>query len=164
LLAIFQATGGPVEFDTLVDEIADVWGIRSQFSDPLHDDIVTPVGPPTAIDSVCDREYLQRLWTAICQLPLDQRRALLLNMKDSYGSDIGVLDWYGVATVGQIAAAVEIPASDFAAIWQELPIGDKRIAELCSLSVQDVINRRSSARKTLKRQLKDGGYGNQAAR
>jgi DNA-directed RNA polymerase specialized sigma24 family protein len=154
LRAIFQVTGGPVEFESLVDEIADVCGIRPQFTELLDDEIAPPTRPSTAIEEVCAREYLQRLWTAICGLPLGQRRALLLNMKDSYDSDIGVLDWYGVASVSQIADALEIPPGDFAALWQELPISDKRIAARWGLSVQEVINRRSSARKTLKSQLK----------
>ena len=164
LLTIFQATGGPVEFETLVDEIADVWEIRSQLSDPPDDDNPTPVRSQAAINSVCDREFLQWLWTAICRLPLDQKRALLLNIKDSYGGDIAVFGWSGVATVGQIGEAVEIPASEFAEIWRELPISDKRIADRFGLSIQAVINRRSSARKTLRKQLKDTDYGNQAAR
>lgn len=162
LVGMFRASGGPLEFETLVDEVAGLLGIRIIFADAADLDREYSLirVEPSIEEQLCARQFLQRLWTAICGLPLDQRRSLLLNMKDSNGGDIGVFDWSGVATVQQMAEAIEIPAEDLAKMWNELPINDKRIAKLCGISVQDVINRRSSARKTLKKHMKDLEYGN----
>lgn len=159
LYSIFEVVGGPLEFEQLVDQVAGILGIRTQRTVSVDEGALADT-EASIEEQLCARQFLEQLWAAICRLPLQQRRALLLNMKDSNGGDIGVLDWFGVATVQQIAEAIEIPAADFAEMWKELPINDKRIAQLCGLSVQDVINRRSSARKTLKKYLKDMNHGN----
>jgi DNA-directed RNA polymerase specialized sigma24 family protein len=162
LVSIFRENGGPLEFETLVDEVAGVLGIRIRFTDVTElDQEYSPARyEPSIEEQLCARQFLQGLWMAICGLPLQQRRALLLNMKDTLEGDIGVFDWCGIATIQQIAETIEISLQDFARLWQELPISDERIAKLCGISVQDVINRRSSARKTLKKRIKDLEHGN----
>jgi hypothetical protein len=60
----------------------------------------------------------------------------------------------GIASVRQIAAALELTAEKFAAIWNELPLEDARIAELLGVTRQQVINARKSGRERLARRLK----------
>jgi hypothetical protein len=49
---------------------------------------------------------------------------------------------------------LEISADEFAAVWNDLPIEDARIAELLGLTRQQVINARKSGRERLARRLK----------
>lgn len=157
LPAIFQAIAGPVEFDTLVEEVAQAWGIKIQLADidEFHEDSRFARSEPSPEEQACTRQFMQWLWTALKGLPLKQRRPLLLNMKDTYGCDVGIFDWFGIATIEQIAETLEIPTEDFARMWKELPISDRRIAKLWGSSVQQIINWRSEARKKLRKQRKD---------
>lgn len=153
LASVFHETGGPLEFDTLVDKVTEALGMKTRGAVPLD---LEPPGVDPPIDRILwARQYLERLWTAILELPLHQRRALLLNMKDSNGGDVAVFDAAGIASIAQLAKALEIPTEEFAGMWKDLPIDDKRIAALCGIGVQDVVNRRSSGRRTLKNRMKD---------
>ena len=49
---------------------------------------------------------------------------------------------------------LEIGVEDFAAVWNDLPLEDMRIAELLGLTRQQVINSRKSGRERLARRLK----------
>jgi hypothetical protein len=80
----------------------------------------------------------------------------LLNLKDP-GTGAGCITLFpvtGIASVRQIAAALELTAEEFAAIWNELPLEDARIAELLGLTRQQVINARKSGRERLARRLR----------
>ena len=99
--------------------------------------------------------FLERLWEELQLLPLNQRAALLLNLKDPSGFGcITLFPATGIATVRQLAAALEISPDDLAALWNDLPIEDARIAELTGLTRQQVINARKSGRERLARRLK----------
>ena len=50
-----------------------------------------------------------------------QRHALLLNLKDDA---ITVFLTTGAASLRDIAAALELPAEEFAALWNDLPLPD----------------------------------------
>ena len=107
------------------------------------------------IDVQTDRVlFLERLWIEIRALPLDQRRALLLNLEGADGGDIQLFEWLGVASIRGIAAVLEMDAEAFAALWNELPLDDLRIAEMFGINRQRVINLRSSARKRLLKRTK----------
>jgi DNA-directed RNA polymerase specialized sigma subunit len=101
------------------------------------------------------RVYLEKLWNEITDLPTRQRAAVLLNLKDASGR--GVIDLWlgvGVATVEKIASVLEMTLEAFAAIWNDLPLDDNRIAEILGLTRQQVINLRKSARERLARRMK----------
>jgi hypothetical protein len=101
------------------------------------------------------RVFLQRLWEELGRLPVHQRAALLLNLRDpAGGSCIGLFPATGVATIRQLAEALEISAEDFAELWNELPLEDAKIAQLLKRTRQQIINARKSARERLARQLK----------
>jgi DNA-directed RNA polymerase specialized sigma24 family protein len=99
--------------------------------------------------------FLQRLWDELQQLPVNQRMALLLNLKDTSGGVcITLLPATGVATLRQLAETLELSAERFAELWNELPLEDTRIAELLGVTRQQVINARKSGRERLARRLK----------
>ncbi len=109
----------------------------------------------TDIDSEIERrEYLKNLWAEIRELPVRQRAALLLNLRDGEGR--GCLELFhlaGVATFQQIAGALEMSPEDFVLLWNELPLDDLSIADRLGLTRQQIINLRKSARSRLSRRM-----------
>jgi RNA polymerase sigma factor (sigma-70 family) len=160
LAAIFNHLGGPVEFDELVSALAALLGIRDQPIESIaeNEDAVTfqaASSEPDPAWQVEKRIFLQRLWEELQQLPPNQRAALLLNLKDADGRGcIALFPATGVATLRQLADALEMKEEGFARLWNELPLEDARIAELLGLTRQQVINARKSGRERLTRRLK----------
>ena len=160
LAAIFNHLAGPIEFDDLVSALAALLQIRDQpieSTDQNEDEIAfrTSAREPGVAWQVEKRMFLQRLWEELQQLPLNQRAALLLNLKDAEGRGcIALFSVTGIATLRQIAEALQISADRFAELWNELPLEDARIAELLNLTRQQVINARKSGRERLTRRLK----------
>ncbi|HZS06047.1 MAG TPA: hypothetical protein VFD58_14505 [Blastocatellia bacterium] len=159
LSAIFNLLGGPVEFDHLISALAALLQIRDQpvESTDQNENVIAPgaAGEPDPAWQVEKRIFLQRLWEEVRQLPPNQRAALLLNLKDTEGRGcIALFPATGVATLRQLAEALEMGAERLAELWNELPLEDARIAELLQLTRQQVINARKSARERLTRRLK----------
>jgi hypothetical protein len=159
IASVFNYLNAPVEFDELVSTVATMHGIIDQPVESLTDDqdaVHEPVAPePDQAWRIEKRMFLQRLWEELQQLPRNQRAALLLNLKDASGfSSITLFPATGIATLRQLAAALEISVEDLAALWNELPLEDARIAEMVGLTRQQVINARKSGRERLARRLK----------
>jgi len=160
LAAIFNHLGAPVEFDELVSALAALLGIRDQPLESLgeNEDAVAfrfASAEPDPAWQVEKRIFLQRLWEELQLLPLNQRAALLLNLKDAEGHGcIALFSITGIATLRQLADALEMSADRLAELWNELPLEDASIAELLGLTRQQVINARKSGRERLTRRLK----------
>lgn len=157
--ALLNHAGGPIEFDELVSAVAVIQGISDQPVMPLADEESASQVPassePDQAWRVEKRMFLQRLWEELQQLPLNQRSALLLNLKDPSGFGcVTLFPATGIASVRQLAAALEMSAEKFAEFWNELPLEDAKIAELLGLTRQQVINARKSGRERLARRLK----------
>jgi DNA-directed RNA polymerase specialized sigma24 family protein len=158
--SLFNYLGGPIEFDELVRTVAAIQGISDQPVESLAaEDEDTGFEPATTDPDpawrVEKKMFLQRLWEELKQLPLNQRAALLLNLKDASGfACITLFPVIGITTIRQLAAALELTAERLAELWNELPIEDARIAELLGLTRQQVINARKSGRERLARRLK----------
>ena len=161
---LLRGAGHPLLFELLVDLAAELSGLQE---DRVHsfDEASGPGSQPAelrertaAVDTqLIHRHYLQRLWMEIRDLPAEHRKALLLNLNDSAGGDIRLLDSLGIASVRQIAEAVDMDAMEFAELWKDLPLDDARIGHLLGISRQDVANRRSAARKRLARRMQEAG-------
>jgi RNA polymerase sigma factor (sigma-70 family) len=159
--AIFQWVGAPVEMDDLVKTVAELQGIKDH---PVVGravdgrDADAPECLPDAHANVASeverRMYLRRLWAEIVQLPLRQRIALLLNLRDEQEGVLALLPLMGLATVRQLAETLAIPAEQFARLWNELPLEDALIAEHLGVTRQQVINLRKSARARLARRMR----------
>ena len=158
--AILNHVGGPIEFDELVSTIATIQGISDQPIESLAEDedgaSLMPATPePDQAWRMEKRMFLQRLWEELQQLPLNQRSALLLNLKDPSGFGcITLFPATGVASMRQLAAALDISPEKFAEVWNDLPLEDAKIAELLGVTRQQVINARKSGRERLARRLK----------
>ena len=157
--SILNYAGGPVEFDELVGAVAAIQGISDQPVESLAEDEDGGFDPATADPDpawrIEKKMFLQRLWEELTQLPVNQRAALLLNLKDAGGFGcITLFPATGIATIRQLATALELTAERLAELWNDLPIEDSRIAELLGLTRQQVINARKSGRERLARRLK----------
>jgi len=159
LNTVFERTGHPIELDQLVGIAVEVWGIRDQpvqsyDSDPAVGETLTDAR--AGIDTVlADRLQLERLWEEVCNLPVLQRAALLLNLRDAQdGSVIAFLPHMNIASKAEIAETVAIPPDQFASLWNELPLDDLTIAQMLGITRQQVINLRKTARERLARRMK----------
>ena len=149
--AILDEAGAPLDFDDLVDRFASRAGIADGIEEPGAEP-ATPAGALTAMEH---RGWLSRLWKEVIELPVRQRSALLLNLRDDGGgSALALLPITGVATMREIAAALELAAEELARIWKELPWDDQRIGTLLSVTRKQVGSLRKAARERLERRMR----------
>ena len=73
------------------------------------------------------------------------------------GGGIDLFPLTGVAGWREIAAALDMPADEYAALWPDLPLDDTEIARRMGATRQQVINLRKAARARLARRMKDAG-------
>jgi DNA-directed RNA polymerase specialized sigma24 family protein len=171
--AILRWAGGPLLLDELAELVGPLVGLVDQPTlRPRSVEGATSIpveiadSAPSALTVLTDREELQHLWSEIEQLPVRQRHALLLNLRDADGQGIiFMLPLTGLATIHAIAAVLEMPAAELAALWRALPLEDTAIASRLGITRQQVINLRKSARARLGRRLNDlsGERGHTAA-
>ncbi len=151
-----RAVGDPIDLDELVSWLAQTIDLGDRVPGRAGQELADP--RPSVGTRLVQLQYLERLWAEILALPVRQRAALLLNLRDPQTPDvICVLPMTGVASLRQIAQALEIPAAEFAALWNTLPLEDQTIASRMGLSRQQVINLRKAARARLARRLRAFG-------
>lgn len=161
LTALFNLAAAPVELNELVSVVAELLQIREPKAESLNADEENRFAelPSRGADvslHVEKRIFLQQLWQEVQLLPPNQRAALLLNLRDAEGRGcIALFPVTGVATLRQLAGALELTAERFAELWNDLPLEDQAIAELLGLTRQQVINARKSGRERLARRLKN---------
>ena len=145
LTRLFESSG-PLELTTVVDLAAAVWGVPlMQRDDGAELELVADREP--RVDQVLDqRARLDAVWTQIRELPLRQRHAVLLNLRDDA---ITLFMTSGVVTLRGIADVLELAVEEFAALWNDLPLPDNAIAARLGCTRQQVINLRLAARKRL---------------
>jgi predicted DNA-binding protein (UPF0251 family) len=156
---IFEESGHPIQFERVVSLAADVWRITDfpteSIDDPDQKEIKQVANPSPPVDLLFEqRAYLEKLWSELCELPVLQRVALLFNLRDAQGgSAIFFLPHLGIASKGQIAAALAFDEPDFERLWIHLPLEDAEIAERLKITRQQVINLRKTARERLARRM-----------
>jgi hypothetical protein len=165
--SVLEAAKAPLILEDLVDVVAECWGLKDAWVASLAQERWegAPLreledNRPAAEARMREQQYLARLWKEIRELPVEHRRALLLNLEDSAGGDIQLFDCLGIATVREIAVALEMDPVEFADLWKSLPLDDAAIGRRFGLSRQDIANRRSSARKRLARRMREFELGN----
>lgn len=153
--AILARAGGPIGFDDLTRLLARICRLEAGAAPAGGEEVErladSRVGPEALLDQ---RQATARLWTEIQALPVRQRVALLLNLRDAQGAGLlWILPVTGVASIRAIAGVIEMPAEELAALWSRLPMDDHAIASRLGCSRQQVINLRMSARKRLSHRL-----------
>jgi DNA-directed RNA polymerase specialized sigma24 family protein len=144
LMALFESSGAALLLDDVVNAFAASWGVVELEVVPFE----AAVAPPLDV-----RDNLAPLWREICELRANQRAALLLNLRDRDSSAIELFVIIGVATIDELAAALEITIEELAEIWNSLPLDDNTIAARLGVTRQQVINLRRAARDRLARRL-----------
>jgi len=148
--ALFREAGGPLALETLVRAVAELWNVAEQIIETADESIVEPF--PNHAARYERRQFLEVLWKEIGLLPRNQRLALLLNLRDPDGVNaIAMFVVVGVARFREIADAIGMTVDELAALWESLPIDDLTIAARLSMTRQQVINLRRSARERLAR-------------
>jgi len=157
--ALFTSINAPVALDDLVGVTATLLQVKDEPATSMtgEDRSGTP-DVESRYDVACQVEkriFLERLWDEVLELPLAQRTALLLNLRDEGGRGcIELFPALGVANLRHLAAALEMSAEQLAALWNQLPLDDAAIAQRLSLTRQQVINLRKAARGRLIRRLR----------
>lgn len=156
LVALFERTGAPAAFDDVIAVIGALWHVVDATNVEVdHNAIVSREDPVS--ERLERRQFLAALWREVQELRPMQRRALLLNLREA--ATVNVLSLFvvtGVATVDELAAALEMPPAELIGIWNDLPLDDQRLAAMLHVSRQQVINLRKSARERLRRRLLKG--------
>lgn len=171
--ALLSWRGSPLALDELVRFTAELWGIHDpqpmavEYNSSGYESTnICELLPDPSMDAFSQMEqriFLERLWKEICELPLRQRAALLLNLRDAYERDALILfELTGTASLSQIAGVLDRSPEAFYELWNELPLDDLSIAKLLDLSRQQVINLRKSAKERLVRRMRAYGSGTEA--
>ncbi|MGE0641440.1 MAG: hypothetical protein AB7G12_16255 [Thermoanaerobaculia bacterium] len=167
LRRFFLHAGRPVRFDRLLAAMAEALGVHDR---PLVSLSEAPASVdddegereiaetrPGAQRQLEDRQYLEALWAEVALLPLRQRTALLLNLRDDQGRDrLRLLPATGVVDLPTLAASLALEIEELRQLLPELPLEDRLIAERLDATPRQVINLRKSARARLARRLSRG--------
>lgn len=158
--AIFEFARGAILFDDLLAAAAEIQEIKDFREIPESENFSLADNPAVSENKMLteleQQELLKTIWTEICALSVRHRAALLLNLKDKSGDPlIKFLPLLRIASIRKIAEILEFPPEKFAAVWNDLPWDDLRIAEHLGLTRQQVINLRQSARSRLARILRE---------
>lgn len=144
---ILDESSAPVPFNDLVERVAEHWRISDKH-EVRGVDLANQA--PSVETKLTQRAWLKRVWSEIGSLPRAQRISLLLNLRDERGeAALTLLPGTGVASLAQIAAAVEMSVEELTRVWKGLPLDDLRIAARLGLNRQRVIDLRRSARQRL---------------
>jgi hypothetical protein len=181
---MFKRIDAPIELDSLVNIVANLFGIKdeeiiSTTRDDDDDPTIKIDLPSTALlpdKSLEIKIFLKNLWAAICDLKTAQRKVYLLNFTDADG-DIQIFVVNGTATILEIGKAIEITDKEFEIIWNELslrekaselktyderfvflwlhlPLEDLLIAKMLETKRQNVITLRYRAKEAILKRLK----------
>jgi RNA polymerase sigma factor (sigma-70 family) len=149
LFHVFRGSTGPLELSAVVERAREIPGFLSCVGEHSIDNDLAD--DKLAIDAEIEqRWYAAELWKEIQDLPLRQRSALLLNLKNDA---MNLLLLTGVASFREVATALEVQAEELASLWSKLPLEDTEIAQKLGRTRQQVINLRMAARKRLANRL-----------
>jgi DNA-directed RNA polymerase specialized sigma24 family protein len=147
IVDLVKACAGPIDFEALVAAVAA--GVVEP-RESAEASLLVPTAEPAQDRVIEQRRFLEVVWDEVGRLPVRQRIALLLNLRDASGAGIlWLMPIAGVATIRQIARVLEIHDAEFAALWRDIPIDDAAIGRRLGCTRQQVINLRVSARKRL---------------
>jgi hypothetical protein len=149
--AVFDVAPEPVAFDALITTMADLWHIDERRGVDAGEQRAREPHAAARLETL---DLLRAVWREIRELRPLQRKALLLNLRDRETANVvSLVALTGVATIAEIATAMEMSREELGAIWNDLPLDDLRIAAMLGVTRQQVINLRKSARERLARRV-----------
>jgi DNA-directed RNA polymerase specialized sigma24 family protein len=153
--SLLGSVGGPVELEALVGALARLDRVEAPRPVPL-DGLASP--EPSREATIDGRRAVERTWREIVELPVRQRLAMLLSLRDAGGASLlWVFPLLGIASIRRIAEVLGWPPEELADVWSRLPLDDHAIAARLECDRQQVINLRQAARKRLARRVALGG-------
>lgn len=155
--AVFEFIGEPIPFNSLVDIASDAFGVKIRMVplDSSHSQYGSTSNTTADMDGSEreeQRRYLRQVWEEISRLPLPQRTALLLNLRNDTGANItDLLSCTRVITMREMAEALAMPIEELCQLWNRLPLSDAEIALRLGMMTQQMATLRQSARRRLRR-------------
>lgn len=157
LVELFNWSQEFIKLGDLITIFQKWWNLSDETVE-LEDDFPSQPFEVLKIESALENgKKLKAVWSEIRLLPLAQRKALLLNLRDSVDRElVTLLPALEIASLRDIAATLEITPENLAQVWNTLPLNDQQIATEMGLERRQVINLRRSARERLVRRLSLG--------
>jgi hypothetical protein len=175
LFAVLREVDGPCRLGEAVTVVADLLGIPERMNTAAgaatrpaagargsrphagradEETNATPSVPPAIDRQVEQRDFLGRVWREVRALPIRQRVALLLNLRDEGQQDaLTLITTAGVATHDELSACIGLSPVELTALIPDLPQDDLAIASRLGVTRRQVINLRKCARERLARRL-----------
>ena len=155
LYEIFEKAGSAIRLNESVAIVARLWAIEdlpdTSFED-FRENIIT--SRHLRQNDFEMRVELKQIWQEICELPPNQRIALLYNLRDEHGREMLLMFFNTkIASLHEIAGAMNLNFKDCAVILPQLPLTDKIIAEKMKLTAKQIANLRKVARENLRRRI-----------
>ena len=151
---ILKSANSKVLVNDLVSIVARLWTIEDYRDVSLEavQDYIFSEKPK--LNELEMRAELERHWQEISALPVNQRIALLYNLRDEHGREMLLMFFnLRIASLREISAAMNLSFDDCACVLPLLPMDDKTIAEKMKLTTKQVSNLRKVARENLRRRL-----------
>jgi RNA polymerase sigma factor (sigma-70 family) len=149
ILFILHTVQQPIAFKELVEVIGELTAVMHTGGNNSIDTLHSITRPPEDLPE--KRRLLHRLLLEIQKLDINQRRALLLNMTDSYGYSIEWFLFTKIATEVELANLLDVSIDEFKELLNELPMTDKEIAKRCEMDATRISNIRKAVRERLAR-------------
>jgi RNA polymerase sigma factor (sigma-70 family) len=155
---VFRWLDSPVEFERLVQLAAQLLDVKDQPQQSLDED---DLWEQSLTDSSfrCEsslevRELLQMLWVAVRRLPPKQRDTFSLGFADDAGNDLFTLLLDAeLASLPEIAEALNRSLQDLILLWQQMPMDNTGIAHELKATRQQVNKWRFRALRQLEKEL-----------
>ncbi|MCI0664033.1 MAG: sigma-70 family RNA polymerase sigma factor, partial [Acidobacteria bacterium] len=153
---IFSFVGEPMEFDALVDIVAELQGTKDRPIESLDDydpDQIRQIAgsAPRSDELLEERERIREIWEELRRLPLQQRLAICLRFEDKDVDDVWSMIWCaGVCTPRRIAEEFGMSLEKLAELWLNIPMSNADIAKELGVRKQQVAQWRSRGWKKLK--------------
>jgi len=157
---LFDWLGGPVEIDLLVSLIAYLLGVTDQQIESLNDpppggwDDYFPVHTQSDQSHLEANELLARLWTAVIQLPAEQRDAFAFGFVDEAGQDLfTLLVAAEIVNLHELAHGMGRSVAEVVELRMRLPMDTAGVANELSASRENVYKWRFRAIRRLRTEL-----------
>lgn len=153
LLALFRWIETPLELNELTRRVAELQQLEDppplslealqETSDLSIADAAELAG--SVLDRMAAAQLRRQVWPLLCACPLRQKMALLLSMERE--------ELLLLATVSEIAAALELSLEETTALWPALPLSDRDLAARLEITPKQAANLRKCARERIARGL-----------
>lgn len=155
LYEILEKADSALKVNEIVLIVATLWAVEDKPDVSLE---VLPENSFGARKKWLDKSEMQfeleQIWQEIQLLPVNQRTALLYNLRDEKGREMLFMFFNAqIASLKNIAEAMNLSVGECVKILPLLPFDDKTIAVKMNLTEKQIGNLRKAARDNLRRRL-----------